>query len=72
MDGLKIRTQENDLHMADRQQTSALPRLPWPSLELYTALQQGTVDGQENGIALTYSMGFNEVVNYLTYLSPHL
>ena len=44
---------------------------PVSAAELYTALQQGTVDGQENGIALTYSMGFNEIVKYMTYL-PHI
>ncbi|MCI8686715.1 MAG: DctP family TRAP transporter solute-binding subunit [Lawsonibacter sp.] len=70
MAGLKIRTQENDLHM---QLVNALGASATPVAfsELYTALQQGTVDGQENGIALTYSMGFNEVVKYMTYF-PHI
>lgn len=70
MKGLKIRTQENDIHMAIVNNLGA-SATPVTFSELYTALQQGTVDGQENGIALTYSMGFNEVVNYLTYL-PHI
>ena len=34
-------------------------------------MQQGTVDGQENGVALTYSMGFAEIVKYMTLL-PHI
>ena len=70
MVGLKIRTQENDIHMAIVNSLGA-SATPVAFSELYTALQQGTVDGQENGVALTYSMGFNEVVKYLTYL-PHI
>lgn len=68
--GLKIRTQENDLHMQIVNDLGG-SATPVAFSELYTALQQGTVDGQENGIALTYSMGFNEIVNYMTYL-PHI
>lgn len=70
MKGLKIRTQENDLHMQIVNSLGA-SATPVAFSELYTALQQGTVDGQENGIALTYSMGFNEIVKYMTYL-PHI
>ena len=70
MQGLKIRTMENDIHMAIVNDLGA-SATPIAFSELYTALQQGTVDGQENGIALTYSMGFNEVVKYLTFL-PHI
>lgn len=70
MVGLKIRTQENDLHMGIVNALGA-SATPVAFSELYTALQQGTVDGQENGIALTYSMGFNEVVKYMTYF-PHI
>ena len=39
---------------------------PIPFPELYTALQQGTVDGQDNGIVLTYNSAFHEVQQYLT------
>ncbi|WMJ84113.1 DctP family TRAP transporter solute-binding subunit [Oscillospiraceae bacterium LTW-04] len=70
MKGLKIRTQENDIHMKIVNDLGA-SATPVAFSELYTALQQGTVDGQENGVALTYSMGFNEVINHMTYL-PHI
>lgn len=70
LQGLKIRTQENDLHMQIVNDLGG-SATPVAFSELYTALQQGTVDGQENGIALTYSMGFNEIVKYMTYL-PHI
>ena len=35
--------------------------------ELYTALQQGTVDGQDNGVVLTYTAKLHEVVKYYTF-----
>ncbi|MFD1860260.1 TRAP transporter substrate-binding protein [Aeromicrobium camelliae] len=38
--------------------------IPFP--ELYTALQQGTVDGQDNGVVLTYNSRFQEVQKHLT------
>lgn len=34
--------------------------------ELYTALSQGTVDGQENGYDLIYNNSFHEVQKYIT------
>lgn len=70
LNGIKIRTQENDLHMKIVNGLGG-SATPVAFSELYTALQQGTVDGQENGIALTYSMGFSEVVKFMTYL-PHI
>ena len=70
MAGLKIRTQENDIHMQIVNDLGA-SATPVNAAELYTALQQGTVDGQENGVALTYALGLSEVVDYLTYY-PHI
>lgn len=65
MKGLLIRTMENETHMAMVNELGA-SAVAIPFNELYTALQQGTVDGQENGIALTYAMGFHEVLKYIT------
>ena len=70
MAGLKIRPQENDIHMQIVNDLGA-SATPVNFAELYAALQQGMVDGQENGVALTYSMGFHEVVKYMTYY-PHI
>jgi C4-dicarboxylate-binding protein DctP len=70
MKGLKIRTMENETHMSIVNSLGA-SAVPIPFNELYTALQQGTVDGQENGIALTYAMGFHEVIKYVT-LDNHI
>lgn len=65
MKGLKIRTMENPTHMSMVNELGA-SAVALPFNELYTALQQGTVDGQENGISLTYSAGFHEVLKYVT------
>ena len=48
---------------------SALGANPTPMSfnELYTGLQQGTVDGQDNGIVLTYTSKFFEVQPYYTF-----
>ncbi|GAA0193759.1 TRAP transporter substrate-binding protein [Cytobacillus oceanisediminis] len=39
---------------------------PLPITEVLTALQQGLVDGQENGINLTASFGFGDVQKHMT------
>jgi len=68
--GLKIRT------MADPYQIKGMEALgasvtPLSYSELFTALQQGLVDGQENPIANIYSGKFFEVQKYLT-LTGHV
>ncbi|MBU8905126.1 TRAP transporter substrate-binding protein [Desertibacillus haloalkaliphilus] len=47
LDGLSIRTQENDIHLAAFEELGARPS-PMAWTEALTALQQGVVDGQEN------------------------
>lgn len=63
--GLKIRTMENEIHMAAWKLLGANPT-PMAFGELYTALQQGTVDGQENPFELIYATKFYEVQKYVT------
>ena len=70
MKGLKLRTMENPLHVAFFKLLGANPT-PINSGELYTALQQKTVDAQENPIPLIYTTKFYEVQKYLT-LSGHV
>ena len=48
--GMKIRTMENSVHMATYQ-TLGATATPMAWSEIFTALQQGNVDGQENPIA---------------------
>jgi tripartite ATP-independent transporter DctP family solute receptor len=68
--GLKIRTMENPVHIATFKCLGANPT-PMSFGELYTALQQKTVDAQENPIPLIYTTKFYEVQKYLT-LSGHV
>ncbi len=65
MKGLKIRTMENPAHMAMVKAlgASATP-IAWG--EVYMALQQGVVDGQENPVSVIEVSKFNEVQKYLT------
>jgi C4-dicarboxylate-binding protein DctP len=65
MKGLKIRTMENPIHMRAFELMGASPT-PMAFSELYTGLQQGTVDAQENPIFLTYSSKFFEVQDYMS------
>lgn len=62
---LKIRTMENELHIDAFRALGANPT-PMAFSELFTALQQGTVDGQENPIATIYLQKYYEVQKYLS------
>ena len=68
--GMKIRTGENEVHMAF---VSGLGGSPTPISwgEVYGALQQGVVDGMENPPGLFYSMRFFEHQSNLT-ITNHL
>lgn len=63
--GLKIRTMENPVHMASFKVMGADPT-PMAFGELFTALQQGTIDGQENPLAIIETSKFYEVQKYLS------
>ena len=68
--GLKVRTMENQVHMRAFTQLGALPT-PMAFSELVPALQQGTVDRQENPIAVILANNLNQVQRYLT-LTGHV
>jgi tripartite ATP-independent transporter DctP family solute receptor len=68
--GLKVRTMENQVHMTAFRTIGVLPT-PMAFPELFTALQQGTVDGQENPIGVILSAKFPQVQKYLT-LTQHV
>lgn len=63
--GLKLRTMENEFHLEAFKRLGANPS-PMAMGEVFTALQQGTVDGQENPFATIYLEGFYEVQDYVT------
>jgi tripartite ATP-independent transporter DctP family solute receptor len=68
--GLKIRVIQNPLFI-DTFNTLGANALPMPFTELYNALEQKTVDGQENPTATILSSKFYEVQKYVV-LSKHI
>jgi tripartite ATP-independent transporter DctP family solute receptor len=58
--GMKIRVQQNDMHIEVWRALGALPT-PMAIPEVYTALQQGVVDGQENPVGAILNNRFGEV-----------
>ena len=67
--GLKLRTVENEIQMSFFRMLGASPT-PMSYTELFTGLQQGTVDAQENAMFLIKSSRFEEVTKYLS-LTAH-
>lgn len=63
--GIKIRTMENPMHIAYFKALGANPT-PMSWGELYTALQQGTVDAEENPYAMIVDGKFYEVQKYVS------
>jgi tripartite ATP-independent transporter DctP family solute receptor len=63
--GMKLRTMENDIQQATWEALGAQP-VPMPFGGLFTALQQKTVDGQENPFAQILDNNFFEVQPYIT------
>ncbi|PYZ95599.1 ABC transporter substrate-binding protein [Alteribacter lacisalsi] len=61
--GLTLRTMENEVHLAAFSELGANPT-PMAFGELFTAMQQGTVDGQENPLATIYLEGYYEVQDH--------
>jgi tripartite ATP-independent transporter DctP family solute receptor len=68
--GLKMRTMENPIHIQAYRQFGILPT-PMAFTEVFTALQQGTVDGQENPLSVITSAKLYEVQKYLA-LTGHV
>lgn len=73
--GLKIRSSTADLHLETLEAMGANPT-PMAYPEIFTGLQQGTIDGVTTSTALIYGDRFYEVAEYMTLtnhvLLPHL
>ncbi|WZL72145.1 TRAP transporter substrate-binding protein [Clostridiaceae bacterium 35-E11] len=67
--GLKVRTMENEVHMDAFKELGADPT-PMAWSEVFTALQQKVIDGQENPIPIIYSTKVYEVQKHLA-LTEH-
>ena len=70
LQGLKLRTMENRVHMEAFTNMGASPT-PMAFPELFAALQQGVVDGQENPIPVITASKFWEVQNNVS-LTGHV
>ena len=68
--GLKMRTMENPIHIQAYKQFGILPT-PMAFTEVFTALQQGTVDGQENPLSVITAAKLDQVQKNLT-LTGHV
>lgn len=69
MKGLKIRVMEQPVYIEMMKSLGASPT-PMAMSELYTALQKGVIDGQENPLAHIATKRFYEVQKYIS-LSGH-
>lgn len=69
-EGLKIRTAEGKLMVSMIKGLSALPT-PMPYPEIYTALQTGVIDGQEQYAMTWVTDKFMEVIDYITFLDMY-
>ena len=63
--GLKFRTMENPVHLASVRQLGA-QAVPMSWGEVYTSLQTGVIDGQENPVAIVFAFKLSEVQKYLS------
>lgn len=68
--GLKMRTMENPVHIQAYKAFGIIPT-PMSFTEVFTALQQGTVDGQENPLSIIQSAKFEQVQKHMT-LTGHV
>jgi len=74
VEGLKIRVMASALHKAVWQRLGANPTpMPWP---IYTELEQGVIDGQENPLWVMVEYRLYEIQKYMTLTrhvySPHI
>ena len=68
--GLKMRTMENPVHVA-AYKGLGIVTTPMAFPEVFTALQQGTVDGQENPLSVIMASKFDQVQKHLS-LTGHV
>lgn len=65
MQGLKVRVIQSPIYLETFKALGANP-VPMPFPEVYTALEQHTVDGQENPYTVIYGNKFHEVQKYVS------
>jgi tripartite ATP-independent transporter DctP family solute receptor len=65
LDGLRIRVMENPVYV-DTFRALGANAIPMAWTEALTAMQQGTIDGQENPVNVVHSFKLNETQKYMT------
>ncbi|MFV0359374.1 TRAP transporter substrate-binding protein [Tropicimonas sp.] len=65
IDGLRIRVMENPVYI-DTFRDLGANAIPMAWTEALTAMQQGTIDGQENPVGVVYSFKLDETQKYMT------
>lgn len=65
LSGLKLRTMQNPVYI-DAFKALGANAIPMPFTELYTAMETGAIDAEENPIAIIHSNKFYEVQKYVT------
>lgn len=63
--GMKIRTMENPIHQATFKTLGATPT-PMAWGEVFVALQQGVIDGQENPLVIVYTTKLYEIQKHIS------
>ncbi|MEX0603220.1 MAG: TRAP transporter substrate-binding protein [Marinobacter sp.] len=69
IDGLRVRVMENPVYVDTFRELGA-NAVPMAWTEALTAMQQGTIDGQENPVNVVHSFKLNETQGYMT-MSRH-
>lgn len=64
--GIKIRTMQNEYHMAAFEAFGAMPT-PMGFNEVFTALQQGSINAAENAVSSCLTNGYYEVTKHVTF-----
>lgn len=64
--GVKIRTMQNEYHMAAFESFGAMPT-PMSFNEVFTALQQGSINAAENAVSSCLTNGYYEVTKHVTF-----
>ena len=65
LQGVKIRVMENEVHTTAFQKLGAIP-VPMASGEVYTGLQQRTIDAAENSICSIYTIKYQEIAKEIS------
>lgn len=65
LDGLRVRVMENPVYIDTFRELGA-DAVPMAWTEALTAMQQGTIDGQENPVGVVYSFKLNETQTNMT------